>query len=328
MNMAGNNQQRSGGVNRGGGRQVAQRDAPEPLVKAHRPEKKSILDKMAARFDMDPMGLQRTLIATVFKDCSNEEFAALLVVAEAYNLNPLTKEIYAFKAQGGGIVPLVSIDGWIRIINEHPQFAGIEWEDMEDAEGNLFAIACTIHRKDRENHPVRVIEYLEECRRNTDPWKTMPARMLRHKATIQCARYAFGFSGIADDNDFIDGGELSTAPIPPMRQQLLDGDQRNMRDVTPRNGDGQATGEKADPGTGEIFERDESQEEAGPTPPTHPAWSRAKQIDEDLKLIEVIADLTTLRANTLADIEAMPADVADAVNAAIDAKEAALKAPK
>lgn len=202
----------------------------------------SILDTVASRFGMDPIGFQRTLRSTVFKDANNEEFAALLVVANEYKLNPLTKEIYAFKAQGGGIVPLVSIDGWVRIMNEHPQFDGIEFTDLPDDEGNLMAIEATIHRKDR-SHPIKVIEYLSECKRNTDPWKNMPARMLRHKSLIQCARYAFGFSGIYSEDDvdlLANGGQVrDLQPVPP------------MRNVTPQIEDGREE-EEHDPETGEV----------------------------------------------------------------------------
>ena len=53
--------------------------------------------------------------------------------------------------------------------------------------------------KDR-TRPVKVTEYLTECRRATDPWK-MQHRMLRHKALIQGARLAFGFSGIHDEEE-------------------------------------------------------------------------------------------------------------------------------
>ena len=37
-------------------------------------------------------------------------------------------------------------------------------------------------------------QYMDECKRNTDPWQSHPRRMLRHKATIQAARMAFGFA--------------------------------------------------------------------------------------------------------------------------------------
>ena len=40
-----------------------------------------------------------------------------------------------------------------------------------------------------------------ECKRGTQPWQSHPKRMLRHKAMIQCARLAFGFSGIYDEDE-------------------------------------------------------------------------------------------------------------------------------
>jgi hypothetical protein len=86
-------------------------------------------------------------------------------------------------------VPVVGVDGWSRIINEHPQCDGIEFKDAEDGSW----CECTIHRKDRA-HPTRCTEYMSECRRKTAPWDSHPARMLRHKTIIQCARMAFGFA--------------------------------------------------------------------------------------------------------------------------------------
>jgi len=177
-------------------------------------ERKSVLIAMAERFDMDPKNFESTLKATVIPaNTSNEQFAAFLLVAKEYNLNPLTKEIYAFPAKGGGIQPIVGIDGWVRIINENPQFDGATFDDHLDSNGNIVSITCTIFRKDRTN-PIKVTEYLNECKGNTDPWKRWPIRMLRHKALIQCARYAFGFSGIIDPDEA-----------------------ERMQDVTPKNQD-------------------------------------------------------------------------------------------
>ena len=160
---------------------------------------KSVTLDMADRFGMDAGAFEATLRQTVFREGSREEFAAFLLVAKNYNLNPLVKEIYAFKAKGGGIVPVVSIDGWVSLCNSHPQFDGMAFEDLHDPDGKLYAITCTIYRRDR-SHPTIVTEYLEECVRATEPWK-MKHRMLRHKAMIQCARYAFGFSGIYDQDE-------------------------------------------------------------------------------------------------------------------------------
>ena len=41
---------------------------------------------------------------------------ALLIVADQYGLNPFTREIFAFDDKRAGIVPVVSVDGWSRIL--------------------------------------------------------------------------------------------------------------------------------------------------------------------------------------------------------------------
>ena len=134
---------------------------------------------------------------------------ALLIVAEQYKLNPWTKEIYAFVDQkSGGVVPVVGVDGWIRIINEHPQYDGMDaarYADEVDKDKKNCPLWCEIvmHRKDRE-HSMPIREYLDECYREMDynnPWKTHPKRFLRHKAVIQAARYTFGFAGIYDEDE-------------------------------------------------------------------------------------------------------------------------------
>lgn len=164
--------------------------------------KRSVLVDMAARYGMEPAAFEQTLRATVVpKDCSKEQFAAFLLVAKEYGLNPMTKEIYAFPSRTGGIQPIVSVDGWLNIINSHPQLNGIEFDDHLMPDGKtLTAITARIWRKDRDK-PVTLTEYLVECDRSTEPWKKWPRRMLRHKALIQCARYAFGFAGIVDPDE-------------------------------------------------------------------------------------------------------------------------------
>lgn len=153
--------------------------------------------KLAQSLGMDGEGhdLVSTLKATAFKgQVTDAQMAALLIVANQYGLSPWTKEIYAFPDKNNGIVPVVGVDGWSRIINSHLQFDGLDFE--QDAE----SCTCTIHRKDR-GHPIRVTEYMVECKRPVGPWLSHPYRMLRHKALIQCARLAFGFVGIFDQDE-------------------------------------------------------------------------------------------------------------------------------
>ena len=162
----------------------------------------SALAVMASKINVDPAKLHQTLKNTVFKGASDDELLALVVVANTYGLNPLLKELYAFPAKGGGIVPVVSIDGWVSMVNGHPAMDGMEFEEHYSEAGKLEAITCKLWRKDR-NRPIMVTEHLSECKRGTDPWK-MEHRMLRHKALMQCARYAFGFSGITDEDEAAD----------------------------------------------------------------------------------------------------------------------------
>jgi phage recombination protein Bet len=168
---------------------------------ANTQDRKSILLSMATKFGMEPAAFEQTVRATCGCDkATKEQFAAFLLVANEYGLNPVTKEIYAFPTRGGGIQPIVGIDGWMTMANNHPAYDGITFVDRLGDDGQLLAITAQVHRKDR-SHPVEVTEYLAECKQGTDPWKKWPARMLRHKAAIQAIRYAFGFSGIVDPDE-------------------------------------------------------------------------------------------------------------------------------
>ena len=179
----------------------------------------TLTSKLAAKLDMgdDGSDLIETLKATAFKgEVTNAQMTALMVVANQYGLNPWTKEIYAFPDKNNGIVPVVGVDGWARIINDNPQFDGMEFAQSDEmvrmpgAKCDAPAwIECAMYRKDR-TRPVVIREYLDEVYREpfkgnfgpvTGPWQTHPKRFLRHKAMIQCARMAFGYGGIYDQDE-------------------------------------------------------------------------------------------------------------------------------
>lgn len=184
------------------------------LRKEQNSQKLMLLDYMADKYSLTADEFRKTVRATCgLATATPEQVAAFLIVAKEYSLNPITKEIYAFPGRGGGIVPIVSIDGWVNLVNSHGACDGFEFEMSHDDKGGLVSCTCRMFRKDR-SHPVAVTEYLSECIRSTEPWK-MQHRMLRHKAMIQAARYAFGFSGIYDEDE---GEKIA-----------------EMRDVTPRD---------------------------------------------------------------------------------------------
>lgn len=179
---------------------------------------------MASKYGIEPDKMMQTLKSTAFRqrskngvpvEITNEQMMALMLVSQEYDLNPFLKQIYAFP-QDGGIVPVVGIDGWIRIINRHPQFEEMEIVVAEHERGEIPEwMECVIKRKDRTK-PIRIREYFEEVKRNTDPWNQMPRRMLRHKTIKECGRVAFGFSGIydADEADYMMNAIDITPPKP------------------------------------------------------------------------------------------------------------------
>lgn len=216
-------------------------DIPNQAVAVAAP-KKSVIVAAANRFNMEPEAFEKTLRGTVFPTQGTPaEFAAFLVVANEYGLNPITREIYAYPKKGGGIQPIVSIDGWARIINEHPQFDGMEFT-FEEIPGDPLktpgmpgaadlACTCTMWRKDRSK-PIVVTEYLSECYRQTDPWR-MRRRMLRHKTLIQTARYAFGFSSIMDEDEAAPVLETLT-PVAEAPQKPARASSRRSAGFTPK----------------------------------------------------------------------------------------------
>jgi len=152
---------------------------------------------------------------------TDEEFVSCCLVAREHGLNPLTKEIYFMRTKNNGIQPIVSVDGWMKKCNEHPQFDGIEFIDALTDTGEPISCTCIIYRKDRK-HQMRVTEYFDECSRaGGSVWKTSPKRMMRHRALTQAARYAFGFAGLMDRDEF-DQWQGEPKDITPARPTPLD----------------------------------------------------------------------------------------------------------
>ena len=180
--------------------------------------KKSLVGKIAEKFGVDQKKFWDTLKATAFKQRNgnaptNEQMMSLLIVADQYGLNPFTKEIYAFPDQQNGIIPVVGVDGWSRIINSNPQFDGMEFRysdkmiTLPSAKEAPEWCECVIYRRDR-SRPTIIREYLDEVYREpmgkskfNGPWQSHTKRFLRHKTTIQAARLAFGFVGIYDQDE-------------------------------------------------------------------------------------------------------------------------------
>lgn len=272
-------------------------DASQSRAIAARNEEQSrprnALEAMAVRLQVSPAGLKDTLLQTVFSACRTDaEFIALTIVANAYDLNPLTKEIYAFPKKGGGIQPMISYDGWIKIMNTHPQTDGFEFNHTLNEKGDAIAVEGVFYRKDR-SRPTKKMVYLKEFKKNTEPWNNSPNHMLDVRCLCHTVRIALGINaGVEGDDDVIDGGVISAQSL-PSRQTLAEelGDEipafdkqtGEVRDEAPRDQRGMTeVDEETDRaldagGAGHDDEADQSGDEQQPEQgqDDDPAWLKA-----------------------------------------------------
>ena len=158
-----------------------------------------LVARFAERYGFGEDELLNTLAQTAFRQQNGsvptrEQLLSLLSVADSYGLNPFIRQVWALSDRKGGVLPVISVDGWVSIMNSYPQSDGMEFsypdelitfdEDMKACHPWM---ECVIHRKDRE-HAIRVREYLDELYRPAvikngkkfpGPWQTCPKRMLK-----------------------------------------------------------------------------------------------------------------------------------------------------
>ena len=141
-----------------------------------------------------------------------EEVAAFCMVAANYRLNPLAREIYAFPNKQGGVTPMVSIDGWLKLLHSNPDYDGEEFTFGKDEDGAEWC-ECAIFSRTK-SRPTRVREYMEENFMKTSPvWQQRRKRMLRHRALIQAVRYFGGYAGLADRDEMMEAEMRNVTPV-------------------------------------------------------------------------------------------------------------------
>lgn len=128
----------------------------------------------------------------------NDQLALYLLTCNKYDLDPLLGEVWMME-KGGKCSVSIGVDGWTKLVNRQPEYNGVQFKELIDDQGNLVAIKCMMHRRDRE-FPTEVTEWMVECKQNSKPWQSHPHRMLRHKAFQQAARLCFGLNHVIEDD--------------------------------------------------------------------------------------------------------------------------------
>lgn len=183
----------------------------------------TLVGRMAASLNVDAKKLWSTLQASCFRPgkdgtpFTQEQVMLVLIIAEQLGLNPLKREIYAFKNPDGSVVPLLSIDGWKQIMLRNSNFNGfrIDYSDKTvELQGAMNPVPewaeCTIYVKDRD-YPTTERVYAREVYMPRSPvWQKSPATMLHHRALIRAIRFTFPVSGV---------GEAEEDEVPVISQQ-------------------------------------------------------------------------------------------------------------
>ena len=189
------------------------------VTQVQQPPQQDLMVQFGEQLGLDPRALGQTLASTIFPNgtATKEQVYALLLVARRYDLDPITKQIYAFPAKGGGIVPIVGYDGMCAVANKHPMMDGVKTEWITDKDGKIIGCTARVWRKDR-SHPIEVDELIAECKQDKSPvWQKHPTRMIRNRAITQAFRLAFGLTGIylPDEAEQIRDSELGIGDYAP-----------------------------------------------------------------------------------------------------------------
>jgi hypothetical protein len=152
-------------------------------------------EKLAAVLGIDPKILQLWL--SDYTTVPTKIMLTFLHIGIQYHLNPLNNEIALTMYEDEQWQAIVTVDGLYKLINREPHFGGMTFTESPGRENDIpIWMECTIYRQDRI-HPLVIREYFDEVKNQLSSWEKMPRRMLRHRTLQQCARAAFGLTGLA-----------------------------------------------------------------------------------------------------------------------------------
>ena len=159
--------------------------------------------------------------ATVCKDATDTELAYFLNVARVYELNPFTKEIWAYKDLKGNLIVFAGRDGFLAKAQRDPRWNGIASDVIREGEIYEINIAQGVlsHRKDLSNKnkilggyaickpkgcETATIEWaeLEVYNKQHGVWKSDPEAMIKKVAEVHALKKAYGISGLQAEEDY------------------------------------------------------------------------------------------------------------------------------
>ena len=150
------------------------------------------LTRAAQTLAIEPDDLQAWL--NTYQEVPDPVKVRLLRTIIYSGLDPFLEEVIFSQYEPSHWETTITIHGWSTLINRSPQFQGITFtQSAECSQGVPDWMECAIYRLDRVV-PTIVREYFDEVKGESEIWKKMPRRMLRHRVFSQCAKLAIGLS--------------------------------------------------------------------------------------------------------------------------------------
>jgi len=203
--------------------------------------KRSLVADLAAQAGLSPQNYYEA----VKRQCGcagaeDSDFAALLLTARAHDLSPIMREMWLFPGQNRSVRPVISHDGWFKILTRHPRYVHHVFREGEDDDGRYGEVDIfTRESCANDLPPYQHREYLREVTKGPT-WKTYPKRMLRGRTISQGARHCFGIAGVDPDEAAMPHGEDDEPRVVPV----------DVRPAVPMDGLGEAGDDARGEGSG------------------------------------------------------------------------------
>ncbi len=169
-----------------------QKNGRRPPTALHHQKPHRLITQAGKAIQMSPADLQAWI--DHFPNLSDRAREITLQLIIQHGLDPKANEIDLVQYDADQWQPLITVNGWAKLINAQPTFCGIEFIESPEREEDIPRwMTCIIYRTDRIK-PISVKEYLVELKTDHACWQEMPRRMLRYRAMQQCARLAFGIA--------------------------------------------------------------------------------------------------------------------------------------
>ncbi len=145
------------------------------------------------RFTPDEIQLLKD---TYFKDLNDTQIKVTLKQAEALDLNPFKKEIYAMIVKGK-LVIVIGIDGFRKVAHKSGKYLGCKIEVVRDSQGKVYSAIARVEKLVHDHVGVFESEVLfkEFFKPGSDRfesnWEKIPVAMLRKTAEAHAIRMAF-----------------------------------------------------------------------------------------------------------------------------------------